>query len=377
MSRAKNLAHSLRDTILAHRPEMQAARRLPQPLADDLAAAGLFRLLVPRDYGGGEGTPQAFVETLETLAESDASTAWCVMIGATSGLLAAYLAPDVATSVFADPRSIVTGVFAPTGKATIEGDTYRVTGRWKWNSAGQCSTWLGGGCMIVDGAAPEHRMVLFKASDATFHDTWHTTGLRGTGSGDMAVTNLVVPSARAVSLTDDRPRIDRPLYAFPIFGLLAVGIAAVASGNAEGALADFKTMASARRQPNGRTLAERGSIGAVYAEALAGHASARAFLHDEVAAAWREAETGAPLTFERRARLRLAATHMTRTAADIVRRLQDHAGGAGVFLADPLQRRLADAQTMTAHLMVAPQTHELTGGALLGAPLSAAAAKQM
>jgi indole-3-acetate monooxygenase len=61
---------------------------------------------------------------------------------------------------------------------------------------------------------------------------------------------------------------------------------------------------------------------------------------------------------------------MTRTAADVVRGVQDLAGGAGVFLADPLHRRLADAQTITAHIMTAPATYELTGRALLGVPVS-------
>jgi alkylation response protein AidB-like acyl-CoA dehydrogenase len=69
--------------------------------------------------------------------------------------------------------------------------------------------------------------------------------------------------------------------------------------------------------------------------------------------------------------IRLAATHLTRTAADVVRVVQDLAGGSGVFLADPLLRRLADAQTMTAHVMTAPATYELTGRVLLGVPVSA------
>jgi alkylation response protein AidB-like acyl-CoA dehydrogenase len=63
---------------------------------------------------------------------------------------------------------------------------------------------------------------------------------------------------------------------------------------------------------------------------------------------------------------------MTRTAAEVVRTIQDLAGGASVFTADPLNRRVADAQTMTAHIMTAPATYELTGRALLGVPVSSA-----
>jgi hypothetical protein len=63
---------------------------------------------------------------------------------------------------------------------------------------------------------------------------------------------------------------------------------------------------------------------------------------------------------------------MTRTAAEVVRTVQDLGGGAGVFTADSLNRRLADAQAMTAHIMIAPATYELTGRALLGVPVPSA-----
>ena len=60
------------------------------------------------------------------------------------------------------------------------------------------------------------------------------------------------------------------------------------------------------------------------------------------------------------------------TDSALVKTIQDLAGGASVFMADPLNRRVADAQTMTAHIMTAPATYELTGRALLGVPVSSA-----
>jgi alkylation response protein AidB-like acyl-CoA dehydrogenase len=373
-------ANRLADDIAHHRPEMLAARRMPDALAKRLADAGLFRMLVPREFGGGEAAPPVFVETLSALARIDASTAWCVMIGATSGLSAARLDADAAREIFGDPSAIVTGVFAPMGRAAREGDVYRVSGHWRWNSAGLVSTWLGGGCLIEEsgkpkpgaGGAAEHRMLFFPAAEATFVDTWHTNGLRGTGSGDMKVATSV-PVRRVAALIGEKPRIARPLYAFPVFGLLAVGISAVASGNALGALSEFAAMANSRRTPGGRTMAERGTVAALYAEAFAEHAAARALLDAEVAACWHAAETApeAELSVERRARLRLAATHLTRVSASVVRRLQDAAGGPAVFTDDALQRRLADGQVMTAHMMIAPPTCEMAGAALLGRAIDA------
>lgn len=373
-------ARALEGEIVAARPEMDRLRRLPDSLAALFRDAQFYRLCMPRDHGGLEAAPRLVVETIEALAEADASAAWCVMISATTGALGAYLDNETAGSIFPDPSLVFAGVYAPMGKATVEGDSYRVTGQWKWNSGGQNATWLCGGCVIYENGAPrmlnekipDHRMMLFPASDVTFLDTWHTSGLRGSGSGDMAVHDLLVPRSRSISFITDKPRIKAPLYAFPIFGLLAIGIAAVASGNARAALREFAALAAAKRTPTGRTLNERGAIQSAYAEAYARLQAARAFLFAEIDAAWAQAQTNLVISLEQRASLRLAATHMTRTAADVVRVVQDLAGGVSVFLADPLHRRLADAQAMTAHIMTAPATYELTGRALLGVPVSAA-----
>jgi alkylation response protein AidB-like acyl-CoA dehydrogenase len=378
MSEWVECARALKDDILAARERMDAERRCPDDLAQKLAAAGLFRLCVPEVYGGVEAHPRALAETIEALAETDASTAWCVMIGATTGALAGYLPPDAAREIFAPPDAIVTGVYAPMGKADVEGEHYRLAGRWKWNSAGQISHWLAVGCRIIEngapkldaGGAPMQRMMLVPRSAVSFIDTWRTSGLRGTGSGDMMIQEALAGQSHSVSLADDTPRVKRPLYAFPVFGLLALGIAAVASGNAKAALDEFAATASAKRAPGGRTLAERSATQVLFAHAYADYSAARAWLMSEIDAAWHAASTAADIAIERRASLRLAATHMTRTSADVVRRLQDFAGGGAVFEGDPLHRRLNDAQTATAHIMIGPATYELTGRALLGAPVS-------
>lgn len=373
-------ARALAPLIRAQAEPMAALRRMPDELCAALRADGLYRLCIPKALGGLEAHPHVIIETLEALADTDASAAWCVMIGATTGVLGAYLAAEAASEIFTDPGLVLAGVYAPLGQAHLEGDRLKVTGRWRWASGAQNATWLCAGCVVhengqplmLDDRRPDQRLVLFPASQASFIDTWHTGGLRGTGSGDFSLTELSVPADRCVSLTTDRPVCDGPLYRFPVFGLLAMGVAAVACGNAMAAVREFSEEAGARRLPGGRLLAERGSVQMTFAGASARLKAARAFLISEVDACWREAEAGLPLSLERRAHLRLAATHLVRTAAEVVRELQDLAGGSGVFLASPLHRRLADAQTMTAHIMTAPASYELTGRALMGLPTAAA-----
>ena len=373
-------ARALGPTLATRSEEIEAARRLPADLAAAMAAAGLFRIAVPKSLGGHELPPADIVAVIEAVAMADASAGWCLMIAATTGLTSAYPPREFAEAMFADPNVITGGVFAPLGKAVAEGDNYRVTGRWQWASGSANCAWLVGGSLIYEDGelrklptgAPDHRMMIFPRADVELIDTWHSAGLKGTGSGDFAVKDVLVPKARSVSLIVDKPVETGPLYVFPAFGLLALGIAAVASGNARAALDLAKALVAGKKQPGSqKTAAERAMTQVSVAKAEASLRAARALLSDSIATAWAAAQSTGAIDTAMRADLRLAATHMTRTAVEVCREAYDLGGGASVFLYNPLQRRLRDAQTMTQHMMVAPPTWELTGRVLLGLPTDA------
>lgn len=371
---------ALLDRIAARADETEAARRLPADLAQDMAAAGLFRMLVPRSLGGLQLTPMETVERLETIGRADASAAWCTMIAVTTGLCAAYLPSHLAQVIFGDPNAITGGVFAPMGRAVRQGDHWRVSGRWAWASGSANCAWLLGGCVLMEDGKPrlapdgkpDHRMMVMPASSVRLIDTWHAAGLKGTGSGDMAAEDVGVPLDMSVSLIHDRPVAEGALYAFPAFGLLALGIAGVASGNARAALSDLKALLTAKKPlGSARTAAERGTVQVELARAEASLSAARALLFETLHAAWAVAEARGDVPLAERARLRLAATHMVRTAADITRTAYDLGGGSALFLSSPLQRRFRDAHAMTQHMMVAPATYELVGRVLLDLPTDA------
>src|SRR6202007_166654 len=78
-------------------------------------------------------------------------------------------------------------------------------------------------------------------------DTWHTLGLRGTGSNDAVADDVFVPDTRVLSIFDG-PLIDRPLYRFPPFGFFAACITAAAMGNARAAIDDFVELAATTKR---------------------------------------------------------------------------------------------------------------------------------
>lgn len=355
---------------------MEEARRLPADLAASMAAEGLFRIAMPRALGGAELPPAGIVATIEAVAAADASAGWCVMIGATTNLSLAWLPTPVAAMVAASPDTITGGVFAPMGRAAHTPDGWRATGRWSWASGSANCSWLFGGCLLTaDGkpvtladGRPDTRMLLFPRDAVELIDTWQVAGLKGTGSGDMAVHDLLVPHDHTVALTAP-PVAGGALYLFPVFGLLALGIAGVASGNARAAL-DLARQSLAARRPLGsaRSAAERATVQAEIATAEARLTAARALLFETLHTAWDTAASVGEVSLETRARLRLAATHMVRTGADVARTAYDLGGGAALFLENPLQRRFRDAHAMTQHVMVQPATLELAGRVLMGLP---------
>jgi len=369
------------DAALALAPRIRVAaerietdRRLPPELVQALREAGLFRMAVPRRFGGGEVDAATMVRTIEAVAQADASAGWCVMIGATSGLVSAYLSDAAATEIYR-PEAITGGVFAPFGKAVAVDGGFRVTGRWPFASGCQHCDWLMGGCVVVDGGtlrllpsgAPDSRMMLVPARDAEIIDTWAVSGLRGTGSHDVAVRDLFVPHARSASLLTDRPRQPGALYVFPVFGLLAVGIAGVALGIARRAIDELVDLAKGKTPTGSRKrLGDRGVVQMQVAQAEAALRAARALLFEAVAETWDAARAQGEIAVRQRALLRLAATHATTSAVQAVDMMYTAGGGTSIYAGSPLQRCFRDIHVVTQHMMVATPTYELTGRLFLG-----------
>lgn len=358
-------------------PEIESGRELPDELLGQLRHSGLMRAGASTDVGALELSPELSLRSAEEIACGDASAGWCVSIAITSSLLAGYLPSESRAEFFADPDAIAAGVWAPRAKARpVEGGVV-VSGRWAFCSGITHSDVLFGGCMIDgdDNATSERRMpnvVAMPKDDLQILDTWHTLGLRGTGSHDAVADEVFVPSARMFSLFDG-PVLDRALYRFPVFGFFALSIAAAALGNARGAIEELADLAGRKvGLGSSRTLAERTPTHAAVAEAESSLRAARAAYYEAIDAAWQAAQDDKPVSTELRNDLRLAATHAARTSTDIARSMYDLGGGTAIYDDSPLQRRFRDAHTASAHFQVNAASRELPGRLLLGQPADTA-----
>jgi alkylation response protein AidB-like acyl-CoA dehydrogenase len=294
-------AKGLAPQIQASADDIERSRRLPLPLVDAMAQAGLFRLWIPRSLGGEETDPTTLVRVVEEVSRADGAAGWCLGIGGTYGAFGGYLSADAAHEIYgSDPLVRTAGALRPFGNAVVVDGGYRVTGRWPLGSGCQHSGWIVGGCRILDGDQPRRlpngtplmRVLFFAAADCKILDTWDSIGLRGTGSHDYTVTDLFVPAARSLSLREP-PVEPGPLYAMPTIALSAPALAAVGLGIARHAIDLLLELAQTKIASRSRqSLREDATMQASLGQAEALLRSGRAFLYETVEEGWNVARSG-------------------------------------------------------------------------------------
>ncbi len=359
----------------ARAAEIDAARQLPADLSAKMAASGLNRAWAPSDVGAPELSVAEVVDVLERLAYHEASTAWNAMISITTSLLSGRTPSPWLEEIFGDPLSTTCGVAQPAGVARLVDGGITVTGTWPWGSGSANATFIGGGSMLVDDDGAPMRMpgfrtpfVFFAADQVEILDTWHVSGLKGTGSNDYAVTDAFVPRDRWAEATGEL-LIDKPLYRFPFFGALALGVCAVTLGIARRAVDDLAALALVKKPVrSSKTLAENPLIQTSVAEADGLRRAARALVDVAVSDVWSDAERG-EVSDHARVGLRLAATNAAQQSAKVVAACYDAGGGAAIYETSNLQRLFRDVHVATHHGMVAPRSYETIGRIMLDQPV--------
>lgn len=319
-------ARGLLPAIAAASDTIELTRRIPVGLLDDLHDGRLFRLLLPRSVGGEEVPPWVFLGAVAEVARADASVAWNLFVGNSSALIAPFIPLESARAIFADPRAVVSWGPPNTCQARAVPGGYRVTGRWGFSSGCRQATWMGAHCQVVeaDGSLRQNqlgraalRTLLFPVEQVVLHDTWNTIGLRGTASDSYSVDDLFVSEAFSGTREDPSLRRDpSQLYAFPMQGLYAVGVAGVALGTARAMLEAYMDLAG-RKVPRGlKRLADSAVVQAEVARHEARLGAAEAYLQVTLREIWDGVAGAEIIAIPDRARVRLACAHAIQESSE-------------------------------------------------------------
>lgn len=361
--------------------EAERLRRMPEAAVEALESAGIFKMLRPREVGGYEADPVTQHEVIARLAQHDASAAWVGFIGAGSS---AFVAGNIPQAGFEEVQASLpageqwasfAGSPPPVGRAVPVDGGYQVTGRWGWASGIHNSDWIFVGAAIVrDGEVrmteigiPEALVFVVPKSAVVVEDTWHTSGLRGTGSTHVSARELFVPEHRTFAFPFPVAQRGGLLFRLPVLGFFGPAFSGFPQGVGRRALEEISALAATKKRiVSTTTLAER----AVFQRDLGmAHDKLRAMgmlTRHELAGLWQRLHDGVDGSAVETAQLLSAYSGNADAAIEATEVAFRYGGGEALYETSVLQRLLRDMRVASQHVLVGEHNYEALGKALLG-----------
>ena len=364
--RAKGLLGLVRE----HADESESQRHLKGEVAIAFAQEGLFRIAAPVDFFGSEEDPVTQIETIETVASVDGSAAWNLMIGIeTFGLIAPGFIH--CRELIEDQSVIMCSSTASAGRAEKVDGGYRVTGRWGFCSGCHNSDLFGATVFLYESGERVqggHQYLVVSKPEFEILDTWHTSGLCGSGSHDVVLEDVFVPEERLVAPLG-QVQHQSPLLRMPFRSRLCYNKVAIAFGLARSALDSFVELAEGKvPRFTSKSLKNRGWAQRAIAESEVRVLSARALVIELVESLWEKARLDQPVSEKDAAIFQLACSDAVRGCIASVSQLVEAAGTTANQKGHPLERTARDIKVVGQHQTVAPHHIEDAGRVLLGVP---------
>ena len=344
--------------LLAEEAQPSEALRQPSDRAmDAIEGAELFKLMVPRCYGGFELDMDAFVDVVLTLSEGDASLSWVTSFLIEHNWMLCLFPEAFQKEVFRDRSYVLApGMIAPTGKATPTEGGVRLDGRWQFATGISRATWIiAGGIVHDENGSFDPRFFAVPREQVRVEDTWHVDGMCGTGSHDVVIEDLFVPHVQSVSIlemnkgTTPGSRIHAgPLYRTPMLPLLCTAASMPSVGTARACARVYaERLPSRKRMGFGASQSERPHAQARLARVTIGVDQAELLLRDTVRDLCALRETASPSQcVQMQARL---STVMDQCRG-LIGEICAASGASAHHLHDPLQRARRDAEVMACHV---------------------------
>ena len=363
-------ADALRELLRARQTECEAAGELSVDTNDRFLAAGFYRILQPRIFGGYELALPDFIRVMIAIARGCSESAWVLALTSGHTVLAAQLSEAAQREVFGPTGDFrAPGVGMPGGVGVPVDGGYRVHGAWDYASGCDLATHFFGSTMVRD---PETKAplgnawILFDRDQFKIVDNWNVIGMQGTGSRRVVIEDALVPADRALWFLDaqGRPVRDQPGHALHpntmyhgwLAPLLISEVAAVSVGAARGALDVYHEILSNKKTnfPPFHARSQEAEFQQHFGEAQALIDTAEAALLHLTAnymdLARQHVESGAPLDEEMERRLILMEQHVIRLAWDAVELMFRTSGTSAAGKASPLGRALRNLAVIRTHV---------------------------
>ena len=370
LARAEALIPVLRERAA----EAEALRRIPDETIADLIESGLMRATLPARVGGSEVNYRTMMELVALISRGCGSTGWVYCNLASCTFKLALWPRQAQDEIWdADKDALLTGnLIFPCGKAERVDGGYRLSGRWPFGSGVDhaCANFLA--AMVTNVEPEEFRLFLVPKSEYTILDTWHASGLRGTGSNDVVVEDVFVPDHRQIDTLQTRNG-EAPgnavntgtVYRLPLFAMFFSWVGAAVLGMAEAAVEGYVESTRSRvAHYSGQRIAELGTIHVKVAEARAAVATARRIYLGNSDEAMAIAEGGALPDAEARARYRAEGAYAAKLCCQAVDTITAASGGGGIYDRNPLSRVFRDIHAGTAHITQTWDPNAITYGRL-------------
>jgi alkylation response protein AidB-like acyl-CoA dehydrogenase len=369
-------AMRLAPAVRAASDEAERTRQTPPALATEITKAGIYQMYLPRSMGGPETPPLTAFRVVEELSKADGSVGWCAMIATALSMNVGRLPVAVGRELAGTPADYRgAGSARPGGRAWEVPGGYRVKGRWNFASGIQNARWLYCTCIMMDGDTPRRtpagapllRAMWVPREQVTIVDTWSVMGMRGTGSQDFTVDDVVVPARRS-SLSDDPPSETGPLFNHRAWYVhIWTPSAANALGIARGAIDSLAQIAATEASTmSANLLRDRPMVQTRLAEAEAIVNAARAYVFDAVGRLWQTLCAGETPSDQQIAQGRLALVHAMHEAVRAVDKVFHAAGTNAIYTRLPLERAFRDVHVAVQHAAGLPVYFESAGKVLLG-----------
>jgi 3-hydroxy-9,10-secoandrosta-1,3,5(10)-triene-9,17-dione monooxygenase len=342
-------------------PEAEQLRTLPAESSADLLQSEIARVLVPRRWGGFELGLDTWFDLVREVARADASHGWCAGLLIHTAHMIAYFPEEAQAAVWADSANVaVTGSVMPVCQVESVDGGYRISGHSPFSSGvGHCS-WVYVAGMRHGPDGPVWTLFLVAPGEYEVLDTWHTTGMRGTGSNTIVTADTFVPAGHILALSDlvngSAPGSEvheNPMYGLPFISYAPIGFAGTMLGAAQGALESFIEWVTGRTTAAHVAMSTLPNVQVRMARAAADLDAAELLLQRTIETAQRP-ETP---SLELRARGMRDYARSSELITGAIDTLVALCGTAGYAESSPIQRAWRDIHFASCHISLNPEVN--------------------